>query len=81
MPSSRLFTRVWQARVPILLGVAVVLLVIAILRANEQRECRQVCVKHRFADGVYARERLGEGRCECVTDEGNHVPAPRPERS
>jgi len=80
MPSSRLLTRVWQAKVPILLGIAVVVLVIATLRANEQRECRQVCVKHRFADGVYARERFGEGRCECLTGEGKFVPAPQPER-
>jgi hypothetical protein len=66
--------------VPILLGAAVILLVIATLRANDQRECRQICVKHRFADGVYARERFAEGRCECVTAEGKRVPAPLPER-
>ena len=70
----------WSAKVPILLGVAVVLLVIATLRANENRECRQVCVKHRFADGVYEREVFGGGRCECVTEEGKLVPAPQPER-
>ena len=70
----------WSAKVPILLGVAVVLLVIATLRANENRECRQVCVKHRFADGVYAREWFGGGRCECVTEGGKLVPAPQPER-
>ena len=73
-------TSLWKARVPVFLAVAVVLLVIATLRANDQRECRQVCVKHRFADGVYARERLVEGRCECVTEEGKLVPAPQPER-
>jgi hypothetical protein len=70
----------WKARLPIFLGAAVVLLVIATLRANEQRECRQVCVKHRFADGTYTRERFGEGRCECVTDDGKLVPAPLSER-
>ena len=80
MPSGRTLTRVWQAKVPILLGAAVVLLVIATLRANESRECRQVCVKHRFADGVYAREGFGDGRCECLTAEGKLVPAPLPER-
>ena len=80
MSYGRLFTRVWQAKVPIFLGLAVVLLVIATLRANESRECREVCVKHRFADGVYAREWLGGGRCECVTEGGKLVPAPQPER-
>ena len=70
----------WKAKVPILLGAAVVLLVVATLRANDQRECRQVCVKHRFADGVYARERFAEGRCQCVTEDGKLVPAPQPER-
>ena len=69
----------WKAKVPILLGAAVVLLVVATLRANDQRECRQVCVKHRFADGVYARERFAEGRCQCVTEDGKLVPAPQPE--
>ena len=73
-------TSLWKARVPVFLAVAVVLLVIATLRANEQRECHQVCVKHRFADGVYARERFGEGRCECLTDDGKLVPAPLPDR-
>ena len=58
MPASSPFTRLWQAKVPILLGAAVVLLVVATLRANDQRECRQVCVKYRFADGVYTRERF-----------------------
>jgi hypothetical protein len=80
MSSGGLLTRVWQAKVPILLGAAVVLLVIATLRANDQRDCRQVCVKHRFADGVYTRERFVEGRCECLTDDGKLVPAPLPER-
>jgi len=80
MSSRRLLPRVWQAKVPILLAAAVVLLVIATLRANDQRECRQVCVKHRFADGVYTRERFAEGRCECVTEDGKLVPAPLPER-
>jgi hypothetical protein len=69
-----------QARVPLLLAVAVVALVIVTLRANEGRECRQLCLKHRFADGVYARERFAEGRCECVTDDGKRVPAPLAER-
>jgi hypothetical protein len=73
-------TPLWKAKVPILLAAAVVLLVVATLRANDQRECRQVCVKHRFADGVYARERFAEGRCECVTEDGKLVPAPQPER-
>jgi hypothetical protein len=73
-------TPLWKAKVPILLGAAVVLLVVATLRVNEQRECRQVCVKHRFADGVYARERFAEGRCQCMTDDGKLVPAPQPER-
>lgn len=80
MSSGGILPRVWQAKVPIILGAAVVLLVIATLRANDQRECRQVCLKHRFADGVYARERFGEGRCECLTDDGKLVPAPLPER-
>ncbi|HTO49427.1 MAG TPA: hypothetical protein VML91_17455 [Burkholderiales bacterium] len=80
MSFGSLLTRVWQAKVPIILGAAVVLLVIATLRANDQRECRQVCLKHRFTDGVYARERFGEGRCECLTDDGKLVPAPRLER-
>jgi hypothetical protein len=73
-------TPLWKAKVPILLGAAVVLLVVATLRVNEQRECRQVCVKHRFADGVYERERFAEGRCQCMTDDGKLVPAPQPER-
>ena len=72
--------RLWQARVPILLAAAVVLLVVATLRANVERECRQVCVKHRFADGVYAREWFVEGRCQCMTEDGKLVPAPQPER-
>ena len=73
-------TALWKAKVPILLGAAVVLLVVATLRANDQRECRQVCVKHRFVDGVYTRERLVDGRCQCVTEDGKLVPAPQPER-
>jgi hypothetical protein len=73
-------TSVWKAKVPIILGAAVVLLVIATLRANDERECRQVCVKHRFADGAYTRERFVEGRCQCVTEDGKLVPAPQPER-
>lgn len=80
MPSGSSLTRLWQAKVPILLGAAVVLLVVATLRANDQRECRQVCVKHRFADGVYTRERFADGRCQCVTEDGKLVPAPQPER-
>ena len=76
----RALTSLWQAKVPILLGVAVVVLVVATLRANESRECRQVCVKHRFVDGVYTRERFADGRCECVTADGKLVPAPQPER-
>lgn len=80
MSSGRFLTQLWRAKVPILLGVAVVLLVVATLRANDQRECRQVCLKHRFADGVYARERFAEGRCQCLTGEGKLVPAPQPER-
>jgi hypothetical protein len=70
----------WKAKAPILLGAAVVLLVVATLRANVQRECLQVCVKHRFADGVYSREWFAEGRCQCVTEDGKLVPAPQPER-
>jgi uncharacterized protein YfaQ (DUF2300 family) len=73
-------TPLWKAKVPILLGAAMVLLVVATLRVNEQRECRQVCVKHRFADGVYACEGFAEGRCQCVTGDGKLVPAPQPER-
>ena len=73
-------TSLWKARLPIFLGAVVVLLVIATLRANDQRECREVCVKHRFADGVYTRERFAEGRCECVTEDGKVVPGPQPER-
>jgi hypothetical protein len=80
MPSGSRFTRLWQAKVPILLGAAVVLLVVATLRANDQRECREVCVKHRFADGVYTRERFADGYCQCVTHDGKRVPAPQPER-
>lgn len=73
-------TSLWKAKVPVFLAAAMVLLVIATLRANDQRECRQVCVKHRFADGIYTRERFGEGRCECITDDGKLVPAPLSER-
>lgn len=73
-------TLLWQAKVPIILGVAVVVLVVATLRANEQRECREVCVKHRFVDGAYTREWFANGHCECVTSDGKLVPAPRPER-
>ena len=76
----RALSSLWPAKVPILLGVAVVLLVLATLRANESRECHQVCVKHRFVDGVYTRERFVGGRCECVTGDGKLVPAPQPER-
>lgn len=80
MRSHTFMHRLWQAKVPILLAAAVVLLVVATLRANDQRECRQVCVKHRFPDGVYTRERFAEGRCQCMTEEGKLVPAPQPER-
>jgi hypothetical protein len=73
-------TSLWKAKVPILFAAAVVLLVLATLRANENRECRQLCIKHRFADGVYARERFAGGECRCVTAEGSLVPAPQPER-
>lgn len=75
-----MFARIAQAKVPLLLGAAVVLLVAVTLRANDQRDCRQVCVKHRFADGVYAREWLVGGECKCVTADGTLVPAPQPER-
>jgi hypothetical protein len=80
MRSNGFFTRAWQAKVPILLAALVVLLVVATLRANENRECRQVCLKHRFADGVVTRERFAAGHCQCVTADGKLVPAPQPER-
>ena len=63
-------TLLWKAKVPILLGAAMVLLVVATLRVNE----------HRFADGVYACEGFAEGRCQCVTGDGKLVPAPQPAR-
>jgi hypothetical protein len=80
MSRDRIFTALWRAKVPLLLGALVVLLVVATLRVNDQRECRQVCLKHRFADGVYTRERFAEGHCQCVTADGKLVPAPQPER-
>ncbi len=67
-----------QAKVPILLGAAVLLLVVATLALNDRRECRQVCAKHRFADGVYQRERFAGGECQCLTHDGKLVPAPQP---
>ena len=74
-------TSLWKARVPVFLAVAVVLLVIATLRANDQRECRQVCVKHRFADGVYARERPRSRAAVSASPRTDKlVPAPQPER-
>ena len=76
----RAFASLRQAKVPILFGVAVIVLVVATLRANEQRECHQVCVKHRFLDGVYTHGWFAAGRCECVTGDGKRVPAPQPER-
>jgi hypothetical protein len=80
MSRDRVFTALWRAKVPLLLGALVVLLVVATLRVNDQRECRQVCLKHRFADGVYTRERFAAGQCQCVTADGKLVPAPQPER-
>lgn len=72
-----MLARIAQAKVPILLGVAAAALVAATLALNDRRECRQLCVKHRFADGAY---RIVGGGCQCVTADGTLVPAPQPER-
>jgi hypothetical protein len=78
MASHTVLHRLWQAKVPLLMAAVVVLLVVATLRANDERECRQVCLKERFIDGVYARETFAGGECRCVTADRTLVPAPPP---
>jgi hypothetical protein len=80
MLSAGSYPRLWQAKVPILMVCVVVLLIVLTLRANDQRECKTVCVKHGFASGVYTREWFSEGACQCVTPAGNLVPAPQLDR-
>jgi ubiquinone biosynthesis protein Coq4 len=67
----------WQAKLPIIMALVVVVLVVATLRANEQRQCREACLKDGYAAGVWSKPLIGDGECDCVTQDGKKVPAPR----
>lgn len=75
--TNRIASTLWQAKVPIALACIVIALVVVTLRANEQRQCREVCVKNGFAGAAWAKPLVGAGQCDCVTREGTQVPAPR----
>jgi hypothetical protein len=74
--STRFGSILWQAKVPILFAIAVVVLVVATLRANEQRQCREACAKDGFAGEVWSKPLIGDGQCDCMTRDGKRVPAP-----
>jgi len=78
--STRFGSILWQAKVPIILAIAVVVLVVVTLRANEQRQCRQTCVKNGFAGEAWSKPFVGDGECDCVTRDGKQVPAPQTAR-
>jgi len=67
----------WQAKVPIVFAIGVVVLVLVTLRANEQRQCREACLTDGFAAGAFSKPLIGAGECDCVTRDGKRVPAPR----
>ena len=75
--STRYGSILWQAKVPIIFAIAVVVLVVVTLRANEQRQCREACLKAGFAGGAWSKPLIGDGDCDCVTRDGKRVPAPR----
>ena len=75
--STRFGSFLWQAKLPIIMTIVVVVLVVVTLRANEQRQCRDACLKAGFTDGSWSKPLIGEGECDCVTRDGKKVPAPR----
>jgi ubiquinone biosynthesis protein Coq4 len=75
--STRFGSILWQAKLPIIMALVVVVLVVVTLRANEQRQCRQVCLKEGFAGAAWSKPLIGDGQCDCVTRDGKQVPAPR----
>ena len=75
--STRFGSMLWQAKVPIILAIAVVVLVVVTLRVNEQRQCRQACIKGGFAGAAWSKPLIGDGECDCMTRDGKQVPAPR----
>jgi hypothetical protein len=78
--STRFGSILWQAKVPIIFAIAVVVLVVVTLRANEQRQCRAACLKDGFAGEVWSKPFIGDGECDCVTRDGKQVPAPQSAR-
>jgi hypothetical protein len=77
MSHPELWPLLSQAKVPILLGVLVVVLVVFALGAHERRQCREACLKAGHADYSYKRMRFGEAVCDCVTRDGRIVAAPQ----
>ena len=77
MSQPRLWRQLSQAKVPILLGVLVVLLVVFALAAHERRQCREACLKAGHADYSYQRARFGDAICDCITRDGRTVVAPQ----
>jgi hypothetical protein len=78
--STRLGSILWQAKLPIIMIIVVVVLVVVTLRANEQRQCRQACIKEGFAGAVWSKPFIGDGECDCVTRDGKQAPAPQTAR-
>jgi hypothetical protein len=75
--ASRIASILWQAKLPIIMACVVVVLIVVTLRANEQRQCREGCLKNGFPGAAWSKPLLGEEQCDCVTREGKQVPAPQ----
>ena len=75
--STRFGSILWQAKLPIVMALVVIVLVVVTLRANEQRQCKQVCLNAGFAGDAWSKPLIGDGECDCVTRDGKQVPAPR----
>jgi hypothetical protein len=75
--ANRIGSILWQAKLPIAMACVVIVLIVVTLRANEQRQCREVCLKNGFAGSTWAKPLVGEGQCDCITREGRQVPAPQ----
>lgn len=67
----------WQAKVPIIFAIVVVVLVVMTLRADGQRQCREACLKEGFVGGGWSKPLIGDGECDCMTQDGKRVPSPR----
>jgi sensor domain CHASE-containing protein len=76
MSQSGLWRLISQAKLPILMGLVVVVLVVFSLGADERRQCRQACLKEGHVDYSYVRERFSGAVCQCITRDGKQVPAP-----